>query len=52
MELVGAVDDSKQSARDTAIVGAVVVGLVIAAAFVIGRRRGQRNKTIVEVYRV
>jgi len=52
MELVGVVDDTKENARDTAMIGAVVVGLVVLAAFVIGRRRGQRNKTVVEVYRV
>jgi hypothetical protein len=29
-----------------------VVAGVVVAAFVIGRRRGSRNKTVVEVYRV
>lgn len=51
-ELVGAVDDTKQSAKDKAIAGAVVVGVIVVAAFVLGRRRGQRNKTVVEVYKV
>lgn len=51
-ELVGAVDDTKQSAKDKAIAGAVVVGVIVVAAFVMGRRRGQRNKTVVEVYKV
>jgi hypothetical protein len=52
LELVGAVDDTRRSAQDKAIFGAIVVGLVVLAAFVVGRRRGQRNKTVVEVYRV
>lgn len=52
LELVGAVDDTKESAKDKAMIGAVLVGLVVVAAFVIGRRRGGRSKTVVEVYRV
>lgn len=51
-ELVGAVDDTRQSAKDKAIAGAVVVAVVVVAAFVMGRRRGARNKTVVEVYKV
>jgi hypothetical protein len=52
LELVSAVDDTRRSAQDKAILGAIVVGLVVLSAFVVGRRRGQRNKTVVEVYRV
>ena len=51
-ELIGAVDDTKEATKDKAMVGVALVAVVIVAAFVIGRRRGQRNKTIVEVYRV
>lgn len=51
-ELIGAVDETKSSVQDKAMLGAVVVVGVIIAAFVIGRRRGARNKTVVEVYRV
>ena len=51
-ELVGAVDDTKESAKDTAMLGAGAIALAIVAAFVIGRRRGSRNKTVVEVYKV
>ena len=49
---VGAVEETTQSAKNTTIAAAVVVGLVVASAFIIGRRRGSRNKTVVEVYRV
>jgi hypothetical protein len=51
-QLIGAVDQTASSAKNTAIIGAVVVGVVVAAAFITGRRRGSRNKTVVEVYRV
>jgi len=51
-ELIDAVDETKASARNLAILGALAIGAVVAGAFVIGRRRGSRNKTVVEVYRV
>lgn len=52
MEIVGAVDQTKESARDMAMIGVAVAAAVVVAAFVIGRRRGGRNRTVVEVYRV
>ncbi len=51
-EIVSAVTETKDSARDTAVVAGVVVGLLVLVAFILGRRRGSRNKTLVEVYRV
>ena len=51
-EIVSAIDQTKESAKDTAVVAGVVVALLIVAAFIFGRRRGSRNKTLVEVYRV
>lgn len=51
-ELIDAVDETKASARNLAILGALAIGAVVVGAFVIGRRRGSRNKTVVEVYRV
>jgi len=51
-ELADAVGATKKSVRSTAILGVVVVAAVVAAAFIIGRRRGSRNRTVVEVYRV
>ncbi|HUF14810.1 MAG TPA: hypothetical protein VMQ46_02865 [Acidimicrobiia bacterium] len=51
-ELIDAVDETKASARNLAVLGALAIGAVVVGAFVIGRRRGSRNKTVVEVYRV
>ena len=51
-QLVDAVDDTKASVQNKAVLAAAAVGVVVAAAFIIGRRRGSRNKTVVEVYRV
>jgi hypothetical protein len=52
MELVGAVDGTKQSAKNMSVIAVVALAIIVAGAFVVGRRRGARNKTVVEVYRV
>lgn len=51
-QLVDAVEETKASIQDKAMIGAAVLAAVVVAAFIIGRRRGARNKTVVEVYRV
>ncbi len=51
-EIVGAIDETRESAKDTAVLAGVAVSVLIALAFLIGRRRGSRNKTLVEIYRV
>lgn len=51
-ELVSAVNQTKESAQNTAVAAGVVVAILILLAFIFGRRRGSRNKTLVEVYRV
>jgi hypothetical protein len=52
-ELQGEVEIIGEEARSYGLIAAaiVVVGLV-AVAFVLGRRRGRRNRTIVEVRRI
>lgn len=51
-QLVGTVDETKESVKDTALLaGVAVVGLVLAA-FILGGRKGKKNKSVVEVYRV
>jgi hypothetical protein len=51
-QLVSAVTQTKDSARDTAVAAGVVIAILIVLAFIFGRRRGARNQTLVEVYRV
>ena len=51
-QIVQAVEETKDSARDTAMVVGIAVAAVVVFAFFFGRRRGSRNKTLVEVYRV
>jgi hypothetical protein len=51
-ELQGEVEVIGEEAKSYAItVGMVVLVGVVAVAFVLGRRRGRRNRTIVEVRR-
>jgi hypothetical protein len=51
-QIVSAVDQTAESAKNTAVTAGVVIAVLILIAFVFGRRRGSRNKTMVEVYRV
>ena len=52
-ELQGDVDDTKAEAASYAVVAAVgAIVLVAAVAFVLGRRKGRRKSTIVEIRRV
>jgi len=51
-QIVDAIDETKESAKNTAVLAGVVIAIVVAIAFFYGRRRGSRNKTLIEVYRV
>jgi hypothetical protein len=52
-QLQGGVNDTKESALATAItVGAVVAVGVVAVAFLLGRRKGKKRTTVVEVRRI
>jgi hypothetical protein len=52
-ELQGDVEDTAHAATNTLItVGAVVAVGVVAVAFLLGKRRGRRRSTIVEVRRI
>jgi hypothetical protein len=52
-QLQGGVDDTRESVVATAItVGAVVAVGVIAVAFLLGRRKGKKRTTVVEVRRI
>jgi hypothetical protein len=52
-ELHGGVEDTRQSATSTLLtVGAVVAVGVVAVAFLLGRRKGKKRTTVVEVRRI
>lgn len=51
-EIQAALEETKESAQNTAVLAGVAIAAVVALAFLLGRRRGRRSKAIVEVYRV
>lgn len=52
-EIQGVVDETKGSARDAAVVGAIVVVVIIALAFFLGRRKGSKGaKAMIEIRQV
>lgn len=53
-ELQSALQETKEAAANTAVMAGVAVVVVVALAFVLGRRKGTRaaGKTVVEVYKV
>lgn len=51
-EVVGAIEETTGTVRDTAVMAGIAIAVVVAIAFIMGRRRGRRNKTLIEVYRV
>jgi hypothetical protein len=52
-ELQGEVEVIGEEARSYGLTAAIVVGVaIVGIAFVLGRRRGRRNRTIVEVRRI
>lgn len=51
-QLVAAVGETGQSAKSKGIAGVVAIGLVVAVVFLVGRRRGSKSRTYVEVYKV
>jgi hypothetical protein len=52
-ELQGGVTETAEAATNTLVtVGAVVAVSIIAIAFLLGRRKGRRRTTVVEVRRI
>ncbi len=52
-EIKGDIDETAESAQGIAItVGAVVAVIVVLGAFVLGKRRGKKKSTFIEVRRL
>ncbi len=51
-EIEGALQQTQQAAKQSAVWLAVGVAAVVAFAFLFGRRKGKQGKAVVEVYRV
>ena len=53
VELQHGVDNAAASAKDaTAKIGIAALVILLILVFILGRRRGQQNKTVVEIRRV
>ena len=52
-EIEAALNETKDAAQNTAVMAGVAVIVVVALAFLLGRKRGAKTgKAVVEVYRV
>jgi hypothetical protein len=51
-EIEAALQETKESAQNTAVLAAVAVVVVVLIAYLLGNRKGKAGKTLVEVYRV
>lgn len=51
-EIQDALEETKESAQNTAVLAGVAVAVIVLLAFVFGRRKGKRSKAVIEVYRV
>lgn len=51
-EIQSAFDETKDSARNIGVMAAVVVIVIVALAFLMGRRKGGKGKSRIEVFEV
>ncbi len=51
-EIEAALQETKESAQNTAVLAGVAVLVVVIIAYFLGNRKGKGGKTLVEVYRV
>ena len=51
-QIEAAVNETKEAAQNTAVLAGAAVLVLVAVAFLVGRRKGKAGKTVVEVYRV
>ena len=51
-QIESALNETKESAQNTAVIAGVAVIVIVLLAFLFGRRKGKEGKAVVEVYRV
>jgi hypothetical protein len=51
-QIVGTVEETRESVQDKAMVAGIAIVGVVLLAFFLGGRKGRKNKSIVEVYKV
>jgi hypothetical protein len=51
-QIVGTVEETRESVQDKAMLAGVAIVGVVVLAFFLGGRKARKNKSIVEVYKV
>jgi hypothetical protein len=51
-EITTLVNDTKESAQNTAILAGVAVLVVVGISYLMGRRKARSGRAVVEVYRI
>jgi hypothetical protein len=51
-QIVGTVEETKESVQDKAMVAGIAIVGAVLLAFFMGGRKGRKKKSIVEVYKV
>ena len=51
-EITAVVNDTKESAQNTAVLAGVAVLAVVAISYLLGRRKARSGRAVVEVYRI
>ena len=51
-QIVGTVEETRESVQDKAMVAGITIVGVVLLAFFLGGRKSRKNKSIVEVYKV
>jgi hypothetical protein len=51
-QITSAVNDTKESAQNTAVLAGVAVLLVVGISYLMGRRKARSGRAVVEVYRI
>jgi hypothetical protein len=51
-QIVGTVEETRESVQDKAMLAGIAVVGAVLVAFFLGSRKGKKNKSVVEVYKV
>jgi hypothetical protein len=51
-EITAVVNDTKESAQNTAIVAGVAILVIVGISYLMGRRKARSGRAVVEVYRI
>ena len=51
-QITAVVNETKESAQNTAVLAGVVVIVLVGISYLVGRRKARSGKAVVEVYRI